>query len=73
MEPDAHPMIFVGIHIAEQDGCVIDAVDHNVDFSVIEQIAKCCPTSRNHVCQTGTLNCRQRTSNFLPLTYVVEK
>src|ERR1035441_2592151 len=44
-------MVVVVIHIPQQYRCVVKAVDHHVNLTVVEQISEGCTTRRNHISQ----------------------
>ena len=46
-----HPMMMIGIHIAQQHRRAVDWIDHNVDLAIVEQVAECRSTRRNHIRQ----------------------
>ena len=60
----AYPVVFVGIHIAKQDGCMVDAVDDNVDLAVIEQITEGRSASRDDIGKPGTFYCGNQLETF---------
>jgi len=53
-------MIAVSVHIAEKDRSMVDAVDHDIDLAVVEQIAKSRPAGRNDIGETGAFDSRNR-------------
>ena len=69
---NAYPVVFVGIHVAQQDGRVVDAVHHNGDLAVVEEITEGSASSRDDIGQPGTLYRGNQLETF-PLVEVVKQ
>src|ERR1700690_1303335 len=69
---ETHPVIVIIAHVAQKHWSVIEAINHYIDFSVVEQIAEGSAARGNHVCQTRALDCRHHLE-FLAMIEVVEQ
>lgn len=65
-------MVRVRIDIAEQSGSMVDAVDDDIDLSVVEDITETGAAPREYICQPGT-DYRRHKLKFLSLIDVVEQ
>ena len=57
-QPHLHPVMMIGVHIPQQHRRAVDGVDHHIDLSVVEEIAKGRSPRRDHVRQSGALHRR---------------
>src|ERR1035438_8927770 len=44
-----HPMVLIWIHIAQQYRSAVEIVNHHIDLTIVEQIAKCSSAPHVHV------------------------
>src|SRR5579863_2679944 len=59
-------------YIAQKHGCVIEAVDYDVDLAVVEEVAKGCAPCGNDVGQPASLHGRHHLE-FLSMVDVVKE
>ena len=65
-------MVVIVVHIAQQDGSMVQAIDYNIDFSVVEQVAKSRAARGNHIGQPGPLDWRNN-FEFLAVIEIMEE
>jgi hypothetical protein len=53
---DPYPVILVSVHIPQQHWSAVELIDDNIDFAVIEEIAKSCAPRGENRSQAGSLH-----------------
>ena len=53
-----HPVMMIGIHVAQQHRRSVDGIDDHIDFAVVEQVAEGRAARGDHDCQPGALHRR---------------